>query len=166
MVTVAIAAATRLEFHRRFPSISGSNAAAARITKHDNKRTNARSRKMIRGIKFASVPVTDQDRSLLFYTEKLGFKVVTDQPFNDEQRWIELKAPGGDSHLVLFTPDEHRDRIGTFSNIAFYADDVQKTYEELSAKGVEFVQPPSTQDWGTSAVFRDIDGNVFVLSSK
>ena len=38
---------------------------------------------MIRGVKFASIPVSDQDRALAFYTEKLGFRLLTDQPFND-----------------------------------------------------------------------------------
>ncbi len=40
---------------------------------------------MIRGIKFAGIPVRDQDAALKFYTEKLGFKVVTDQPFTEKQ---------------------------------------------------------------------------------
>ncbi len=59
---------------------------------------------MIRGIKFACVPTRDQDRALKFYTEKLGFRVMTDQPFG-AQRWIELGIPGAESQLVLFTPD-------------------------------------------------------------
>jgi len=67
---------------------------------------------MIRGIKFVSVPVTDQDRALQFFTKKLGFKVATDQPFNGKQRWIELLIPGSETGLVLFTPDGHENRIG------------------------------------------------------
>lgn len=121
---------------------------------------------MIKGIKFASVPVRDQDRSLEFYTKRLGFRVVTDQPFDDNQRWIELGLPGNGVSLVLFTPDEHRDRIGTHQHVTFYADDVRRSYEEMKNRGVEFVQEPRTADWGTAAVFKDPDGNVFVLSSK
>lgn len=121
---------------------------------------------MIKGIKFASVPVRDQDRALKFYTEALGMNVATDQPFDDKQRWIELKFPRADARLVLFTPEGHEDRIGSFSNITFVADDVEKTYEELKGRGVEFVQEPERADWGTAAVFKDIDGNIFVLSSK
>lgn len=121
---------------------------------------------MIRGIKFASVPVRDQDRALEFYTERLGFQVLTDQPFDDTQRWIELSIAGSPTTLVLFTMHGHEERIGQPTNIAFVADDVPGTYEELRAKGVEFVQPPETQDWGTAAVFKDVDGNQFVLSSK
>src|SRR5436309_14273664 len=68
----------------------------------------ARSQTMIKGIKFASVPVSDQDRALAFYTEKLGFAVATDQPFTDKQRWIELRIPGAATGLVLFTPEDRK----------------------------------------------------------
>ena len=121
---------------------------------------------MIKGIKFASIPVRDQDRALEFYTKKLGFSIATDQPFNDKQRWIELKIPGADSRLVLFTPDGHENRIGGFQPIAFYSNDVKKTYDELTSRGVEFAGPPQTADWGSSAILMDPDGNQFVLSSK
>ena len=121
---------------------------------------------MIKGIKFASVPVRDQDRALAFYTDVLGFRVLTDQPFDDKQRWIELGLPGTSTNLVLFTPDGQEDRIGGFSNVTFWSDDVKGAYEALKARGVEFVQEPETADWGTAAVFKDVDGNVFVLSSK
>ena len=46
---------------------------------------------MIKQIKFVSIPVADQNRALDFYTEKLGFTIITDQPFDGKQRWIELR---------------------------------------------------------------------------
>jgi catechol 2,3-dioxygenase-like lactoylglutathione lyase family enzyme len=121
---------------------------------------------VIKAIKFASIPVRDQDAALAFYTTKLGFQVATDQPFDDRQRWIELRIPGADTRLVLFTPTGHEDRIGTFSNVTFVADDVARTYEELRSRGVEFTAPPKTEPWGTAAIMKDPDGNVFVISSK
>jgi predicted enzyme related to lactoylglutathione lyase len=121
---------------------------------------------MIKGIKFVGIPVRDQDRALAFYTKKLGFAVTTDQPFNDKQRWIELRIPGSDTAVVLFTPEGHEDRIGSFHSISFWTKDVQKSYEELVAKGVEFKAPPTVADWGSSAVFKDSEGNQFVLGSK
>ena len=57
---------------------------------------------MIKQIKFVSVPVADQDRALDFYTEKLGFTIITDQPFDDKQRWIELRVPKAETRVVLF----------------------------------------------------------------
>lgn len=121
---------------------------------------------MIKAIKFASVPVSDQNRALAFYTGQLGFIVLTDQPFGPEQRWIELRIPGAETRLVLFTPEAHADRVGTPSHVTFLADDVQRTYQELAARGVEFTEPPQHTEWGSFAIFRDPDGNSFVLSSK
>ena len=120
---------------------------------------------MIKAVKFISIPTRDQDRALGFYTSQLGFRVVTDQPFG-EQRWIELRIPGAETGVVLFTPPGQEDRIGGFMNMAWVTDDVQKTYDELVARGVEFVQPPRSESWGTSAIFKDPDGNTFVLSSR
>jgi catechol 2,3-dioxygenase-like lactoylglutathione lyase family enzyme len=121
---------------------------------------------MIKGIKIVSIPVRNQDAALAFYTEKLGFRVHTDQPFNDKQRWIELSIPGADTLIALFTPDGHESRIGGFYPATFWCDNVQKTYDELLARGVEFLGPPQQQSWGTFALFKDQDGNQFVLSSR
>jgi catechol 2,3-dioxygenase-like lactoylglutathione lyase family enzyme len=120
---------------------------------------------MIKAIKFASVPVRDQDRALEFYTKKLGFKVITDSPFNETQRWIELGLPRADTKLVLFTAPGQDAMIGGFMNVTFMADDVEQTAKELKGRGVEFVQEPQKADWGTAAIFKDIDGNRFVLST-
>ena len=116
-------------------------------------------------IKFVSIPVRDQDKALKFWTEKIGFQIGTDRPFMPGVRWIELKIPGAQTGLVLFTPPGQEDRIGQFQNISFDCADVDQTYAELSAKGVEFLQPPKKESWGTSAIFKDPDGNSFVLSA-
>ena len=121
---------------------------------------------MIRGIKFVSVPVTDQARALRFWTEKVGLKVATDQPFNEKQRWIELLIPGAETGLVLFTPPGHEDRVGGFQPMSFATDDVFATADALKAKGVEFVAEPKKESWGTSAIFKDSEGNQFVLSGR
>src|ERR1700712_1753899 len=120
---------------------------------------------MITQLKFAGIPVGDVDRALAFYTDKMGFAVATDQPMGPGKRWIELRMAHAATRVVLFTPDGHEDRIGTFFNGAFACDDVDATYRQLSARGVEFVEGPSSQPWGTFAKFRDSEGNTFVLSS-
>ena len=121
---------------------------------------------MIRGIKFVGVPVSDQDTALKFYTEKLGFKVITDQPMGEGQRWIELMIPGADSGLALFTPAGHEKRIGDFQSVSFWCDDVFATAKVLKSKGVQFEMEPKKEPWGTTAIFRDADKNKFVLSSR
>lgn len=51
-------------------------------------------------------------------------------------------------------------------NITFMADDVEATAKELMARGGEFVQDAQKADWGTAAIFQDVDGNTFVLSTS
>ena len=117
---------------------------------------------MITHVKFVSIPTRNQDLALSFYTEKLGFKLVTDQPHDDNQRWIELRIGGSDTRFVLFTMDGNR--IGEFFNGALACDNVEKTYEELKERGVNFLNPPTRQEWGMFAMFEDLDGNKFMLS--
>src|SRR6516164_8698574 len=121
---------------------------------------------MVRGIKFVGIPVRDQDISLKFYTQALGMKVVTDQPFTPKQRWIELMIPGADTGIALFTPEGHEKRIGEFQSISFWCDDVFAEADALKKKGVVFTKEPATETWGSAAVFKDPDGNQFVLSSN
>jgi len=120
---------------------------------------------MIRGVKFVSIPVADQDRALAFYTEVLGFRLLTDQPFNDKQRWLELGIPGADTRIVLFQFGEKL-RPGGQLNITLWSDDVEGTARELKGRGVEFVMEPKRQPYGTTSIFKDADGNCLVLSSK
>ena len=47
-----------------------------------------------------------------------------------------------------------------------WADDIERTVRELEDKGVEFVMKPQKADWGTAAIFKDLDGNTFVISSR
>src|SRR5215831_3040260 len=121
---------------------------------------------MIKRIKFLGIPVRDQDRALRFYTEKLGFRIRTDQEFSDKQRWIELSIPGAETGISLFTPDGQEDRVGTFVNTSWEVDNVEKTYEELLGRGVEFAGPPQTQSWGTCAILKDSEGNQIVLGTR
>jgi catechol 2,3-dioxygenase-like lactoylglutathione lyase family enzyme len=121
---------------------------------------------MITHVKFVSIPTTNQDRSLAFYTGKLGFKVVTDQPFNATQRWIELRIGSSETRFVLFGMDEGMMQAGAQFNGALACDNVEKTHAELTAKGVEFTAPPTTEPWGTFAILKDPDGNQFVLSTR
>lgn len=122
--------------------------------------------RMIKRIKFIGIPVADQERALEFYTEKLGFRILTDQQFTPTQRWIELTIPGAETGIALFTPPGHEDRVGTFVNSSWEVENVEKAYEELVSRGVEFTAPPSKQAWGTSVIFKDSEGNSIVLSSK
>jgi predicted enzyme related to lactoylglutathione lyase len=121
---------------------------------------------MIKNVDLVTIPVSDQKRALAFYTEKLGFTVFTDKPFNDKQRWIELKIGGAQTKVVLFTPPGQEDRVGGFTGLTLACDDLEATHAELSARGVEFLGPPRKEPWGSMVMMKDSEGNQFVLSAK
>src|SRR5918999_6151765 len=106
---------------------------------------------MITNVRSAGIFVGDQDRAKRFWTGTMGFEPVQDTPMSDEvgaQRWIEVRAPGDDTILVLFTPPGQGSFVGTFSNIIFDCDDLQATFAELKGKGVEFSEP-KMESWGS-----------------
>jgi len=121
---------------------------------------------MIDQIKLVSIPVRDYDRALAFYTQKLGFELDSDQEHGPGQRWIELRLAGTETRVVLYTPEGQQDRIGTPLNIVFTSPDVERTYEQLRGRGVEFAQPLTRAAWGTGAVLKDSEGNSIALSSR
>lgn len=125
----------------------------------------------IQGVSKVVVGVEDQARAKAFWTETVGFTVTTDVPYDDQgRRWVEVTAPNG-TILVLSESPEDRRRFGDSdqlptSNFFFYADDVEKTCEELSAKGVEFPAKPEKQPWGWWSMFTDSEGNRFALQQR
>jgi catechol 2,3-dioxygenase-like lactoylglutathione lyase family enzyme len=112
-----------------------------------------------------AIPVSDPQRALEFFTEKLGFRVVTDQQMDEQRRWIELRLGRSQTRLVLFTPEGQEDRIGSFVPGSLACDDVHATYRQLRQRGVEFLSEPKQEPWGTFVIMKDPDGNQFVVGS-
>src|SRR5512132_3725969 len=100
---------------------------------------------MIGGVTQVVVEVEDQERAKGFWTEQLGFELAQDTPYGQE-RWLEVRTPDQAVTLVLGLrqgerPTPPHPSLPT-SNVMFYAQDLQHTYQELTARGVEFPQPP------------------------
>src|SRR5262245_10047215 len=114
-----------------------------------------------------SIFVRDQDRSLQFYLDQLGFNLVADNHFEGGGRWVAVAPPDGAGFLALVTPEpgsEEYDLIGQAKQLVFIAEDVDAIYEEWSKRGVRFRHPPHTPMWGGMfTVFEDLDGNSFAL---
>lgn len=135
---------------------------------------------MITKFSHITLYVLNQDSALDFYTNKLGFKVVTDVPMGPESRWLTVSPPEQpDIEIVLFPitvgkmfPKETANTIiemikkGTFGCGVFECNDIYATYEELKAKGVEFMKAPKEEFYGTEALFKDDSGNWFSLQPK
>ena len=128
----------------------------------------------------AQLWVHDQDEALAFYTEKLGFEVQTDAtlPELGDFRWLTVSpAEQPDFAIVLMAipgPPVMDEEVANqvrglmakgFAGTVFLAtDDVQASYEELKARGVEFTEEPEERPYGIDSGFRDPSGNSFRLT--
>jgi lactoylglutathione lyase len=128
---------------------------------------------MITRIQSVTIYVSDQDKAKAFYTQKLGFAERMDAPMGPESRWVELAPGNGETSLVLMKPvagtpgyDLAKSMVGSWATFIFAVDDIQATYQALTARGVEFEDAPSRQDWGWWATLKDPDGNVIGLHSS
>ena len=122
---------------------------------------------MISGVSKVVVDVDDQDRAKAFWTDVMGFELVQDTPYGDDgTRWLEVRTPDKQTILVLSPRHGERptapDTLPT-SNLFFACEDLQRTYEELSARGVEFPQPPAQLSFGWWSLFNDSEGTRFAL---
>ena len=121
---------------------------------------------MIEGVQVVSVPVSDQDRAKSFYIiDTLGFELRTENPFGEGMRWIEVAPQGSTTSLTLVTWFESMPP-GSLQGLVFAVDNVRASYDELLAKGVPFDFPPREMPGGVQAVFRDPDGNGFVIAAR
>ena len=116
---------------------------------------------------FVVVMVRDQERSLRFYIEQLGFCVVADQRAPSGDRWIVVEPRDRSILLSLVTPPESSEgceRVGRDTGLVMVTTDLDALFNEWSVRGVSFPQPPSETPWkGHQAVFQDVDGNRFTL---
>lgn len=119
---------------------------------------------MLKHINTIGVQVSDQDKAVDFYVNKLGFEKVQDNPMDEGgARWIEVAPPGAQTRLVLakgYGPGGGGEP-GGFTGYVFAADDIEATCETLAARGVELTVPLSTEPWGKWAQFADPDGNEY-----
>jgi uncharacterized glyoxalase superfamily protein PhnB len=122
--------------------------------------------------------VRDQDEALDFWTNKVGFEVRQDITMEELGgfRWLSVGAPGQEISIALLTvpgppvmDEETKKQVedlvskGNAGTVFLTSDDVQASYEELKAKGVEFTEAPTEQPYGLDSEFRDPSGNKFRL---
>jgi predicted enzyme related to lactoylglutathione lyase len=133
---------------------------------------------MIQRLSHTTLYVTDQDIAKDFYVNKLGFDLKTDQNLGP-LRWLTV-APKGqpDFEIILMQVGANNgndeEAAGKLRSLletgkmgavgVFDTADCRKTYEELKARGVQFLQEPKDQFYGIEAVFRDPAGNRFSLT--
>jgi catechol 2,3-dioxygenase-like lactoylglutathione lyase family enzyme len=114
--------------------------------------------------------VRDYDEAIAFFTKVLRFDLVEDSHVPEQdKRWVVLAPKGGGTSLVLAraSTDKQRAAIGnqTGGRVAFFlsTDDFWGDHDHMTAHGVRFVREPTTQPYGTVAVFEDLYGNLWDL---
>lgn len=114
--------------------------------------------------------VRNQDRSLRFYVDQLGFGLVVDESYESGGRWVAVAPPDGNAVLALVTPKRNSREyklIGRCRHAVLVTEDVFAKYEEWQKHGVRFHHPPQMTLWGgIFTSFEDLDGNSFVLAGR
>ena len=125
---------------------------------------------MINGVSNVGIEVDDQDRAKAFWVETMGFELVQDTPYKGGARWLEVRTPDKavvvGLHLREGGSPAQPDPMLATSNVWFDCDDLQATYEQLSARGVRFTQAPVELFFGWWSVFTDTEGNAFALTQR
>lgn len=128
----------------------------------------------------AQLWVHDQDEALAFYTEKLGMEVKSDvtMPEMGDFRWLTVGPAGQDEFSIVLmaipgppmmdddTGEQLRDLMakGFAGTVFLTTDDCRASFEELSARGVEFTEEPEERPYGIDSGFRDPSGNALRLT--
>jgi lactoylglutathione lyase len=119
---------------------------------------NEETRTRITELRTVGVPVTDQDRALAFYRDKLGFEKRLDAPYGDGKRWIEV-APPGSATTIALVPSGEGVPSGIETGIRFASEDAAADNAELRARGVDADEVLHWEGAPPMFAFRDQDGN-------
>lgn len=125
---------------------------------------------MKQSIVHIALVVDDYDEAIEFYTEKLNFTLIEDTAQSETKRWV-LVAPSGAGECCLLLAkgvgEEQRSRIGNQAGgrvfLFLKTDDFWRDYQNMRARGVNFVREPKNEEYGTVAVFADLYGNLWDL---
>lgn len=116
-----------------------------------------------------SIWVEDQDRAKDFYVNKLGMELQDDQPLmpGETRRWLSVRPQGAETELILYKPGDdwpdYKHMVGKPQPITLLVANIQKVYEDLTAKGVQITKP-DVQPWGTFSTLTDSEGNSLLVT--
>lgn len=132
---------------------------------------------MVQRISHTGIFVLDQEAARDFYVNKLGFEVRVDTKMDNGFRWLTVGPKAQpDLSLILMQvdgPNMPADvatamkqflREGKIGGGVLQTADCRRTYEELKAKGVEFLKPPEDRFYDVEALMKDNSGNWFILT--
>ena len=126
---------------------------------------------MKQSIVHIALVVKDYDDAIDFYTKKLHFTLIEDsyQPEQDK-RWVVIAPPGSTGTTILLAKASNAKQEASIGNqtggrvfLFLNTDDFYRDYNDMVAKGINFIREPKVQPYGTVAVFADLYGNQWDL---
>jgi catechol 2,3-dioxygenase-like lactoylglutathione lyase family enzyme len=135
---------------------------------------------MITRLSHVSIFVLDQDEALKFYRDKLGMEVRTDLKMDNGFRWLTVGPKTQPNFEIILMGVKESPMLGAEKAAklrelveagalgagVMEVDDCHKTYEELKAKGVQFMSPPTERFYGIEALLKDNSGNWFSMCQQ
>lgn len=125
---------------------------------------------MKQNLALIAIVVNDYDEAINFYTQKLNFILLEDTRLSDSKRWVRVSPPGSEGCCLLLAKaanDEQRSRIGNQTGgrvfLFLNTDNFKRDYQSLINNQIKIVREPSTEPYGTVAVFEDLYGNLWDL---
>lgn len=122
---------------------------------------------VITGIASTSIFVKDQQESLNFWVEKVDFEVICDLELESNFRWVEIAPRSSDSSVNLYPKSLiSKKDLKPMPVIVFRTNDIHRTFNDLKERGVTFSRSPLKSILGIHAMFKDVDGNEFLILEK
>lgn len=112
-------------------------------------------------LELVPVPVSDVDRAIAFYTEKIGFNLDHDHQVNEQLRFVQLTPPGSACSIAIGTGLTQM-APGSIKGLQMVVPNARAVREELLGRGAE-VSEVDVQPWGSFVYFSDPDGNTWAL---
>jgi catechol 2,3-dioxygenase-like lactoylglutathione lyase family enzyme len=129
---------------------------------------------MKQAITLITLVVRDVDEAIDFYTKQLNFDLTEDTyQVEQDKRWVVVSPPGSAGVSLLLaqaTTQEQQPFIGNQTGgrvfLFLSTDDFWRDYNDMVAKGINFVREPKEEAYGTVAVFEDLYGNQWDLIER
>ena len=114
--------------------------------------------------------VRDYDEAISFYTQKLGFQLLEDTDLGGGKRWVRVAPTGADEACLLLARADSPQQAAAIGNqsggrvfLFLHTDDFWRDYQKMRANGINFLEEPRTESYGTVVVFEDLYGNKWDL---
>lgn len=124
---------------------------------------------MTQTLALISYVVRDYDEAIAFFTTAMQFELIEDTPQGDK-RWVVVRPHGGSGSSLLLAKADTPEQAAAIGNqtggrvfLFLHTDDFQRDYDYMRSHGIEFMEEPRHEVYGTVAVFKDLYGNKWDL---